>query len=109
MADLTSQKCVPCEGGTDPLTVEEIWEVHSNVPTWEVIGKHIRHSFKFTNFAKALVFVNKVGEIAEEEGHHPDIKLGWGYVHIELTTHAIDGLSLNDFIVAAKIDKILGK
>jgi len=78
------------------------------IPGWEISddAKKISRKFKFKNFAEALAFTNRVGEIAESEGHHPDISLGWGRVAIELTTHAIKGLSENDFIVAAKINSL---
>ena len=106
--DLTNQKCVPCEGGTKPLTREEIKPYLENVKGWTVKddGKKIEKKFKFKDFKEALAFVNQIGEIAEEEGHHPDIELGYGKVEIELSTHAIGGLSVNDFILAAKIDRI---
>lgn len=107
--DLTSQKCGPCEGGTKPLTAEEAKTYLEEVKNWKLEdnGTKIERKFKFKDFKEALDFVNKVGEIAESEGHHPDIELGYGKVEIELSTHAIDGLSVNDFIIAAKINKLL--
>ncbi|MCC6323694.1 4a-hydroxytetrahydrobiopterin dehydratase [Candidatus Nomurabacteria bacterium] len=107
--NLLEQKCVPCEGGVDPMTkadAESMRDFH--VADWEIDeeGKHISKKFTFKNFKEALEFVNKVGAIAESEGHHPDIELGWGRVVITLTTHAIKGLSQNDFIVAAKLNNI---
>lgn len=107
--DLLQQKCVPCEGGVDPMTkmdAESMRDFH--VKDWEISedSKNIFKKFKFKDFKDALEFVNKVGAIAESEGHHPDIELGWGKVNITLTTHAIGGLSQNDFIVAAKINVI---
>lgn len=106
--DLTSQKCVPCEGGTKPLTQKEIEPYLTNVKDWKVKdeGKKIEKKFRFKDFKQALAFVNQIGEIAEKEGHHPDIDFGWGYAEIELSTHAIGGLSVNDFILAAKIDRL---
>lgn len=105
--DLTHQKCVPCEGGTKPMTMDEAKPYLEEVKDWEVAdAKKIRRKFKFKDFKEALAFVNRVGAIAEEEGHHPDIELEWGKVKVELSTHAIGGLSVNDFILAAKIDKI---
>ncbi len=106
--DLTHQKCVPCEGGTKPLAKEEARPYLEEVKTWELKDgdKRIERKFKFKDFKEALDFVNKIGQIAEEEGHHPDIEFGWGRVDIELTTHAIKGLSVNDFILAAKINKL---
>jgi 4a-hydroxytetrahydrobiopterin dehydratase len=110
--DLTKQKCAPCEGGTLPITSKdrEFAIYKSQVQKWMVSSdeKYIERDFTFKNFREALVFVNQVGEIAEEEGHHPDIFLhNWKKVRINLTTHAIHGLSVNDFIVAAKVDKIV--
>ncbi|MDP2676225.1 MAG: 4a-hydroxytetrahydrobiopterin dehydratase [bacterium] len=110
MDDLTQKKCVPCEGGTPPLKKENIEEFHRQVPGWAVADNHrkISRDFKFKDFKEALAFVNKVGDIAETEGHHPDILIhSWNKVSIELWTHAIGGLSDNDFIMAAKIDALL--
>lgn len=108
--DLTHQKCVPCEGGTKPMTMDQAKPYLEEVKDWEVVNQNgvdtIRREFKFKDFKEALAFLNKIGAIAEEEGHHPDIELGWGKVKIEFSTHAIGGLSVNDFILAAKIDKI---
>ncbi len=105
---LFQKKCVPCEGGVPPLTIEEskklLQQVSSN---WQLEPKRIYADFKFKNFKEALSFVNKIGEIAESENHHPDIFLTYGKVKVELWTHAIGGLSENDFILAAKIDEIL--
>ncbi len=106
-------KCEPCEGGVEVLLPEEAWDLQRSTPDWSIslIWPNklplscIRREFKFSNFAQALKLVNKIGKIAEKEGHHPDIEFGWGYVKLVLLTHAIGGLSTNDFIVAAKIDK----
>ena len=108
MDDLTAQKCVPCEGGTKPLTPSETRPYLEVVKDWQLEGasKKIEKKFKFPDFKTALDFVNKIATIAEEEGHHPDIKLGYGKVEVELSTHAIGGLSVNDFIMAAKINKL---
>lgn len=109
MTNLIHQKCVPCEGGTAPLTPEEYAVYKKEIgDTWQVIEeKKIEKLYKFKDFKEALAFVNKVGEIAEQEQHHPNINLfGWNKVKITLFTHAIGGLSVNDFIVAAKIDRI---
>jgi 4a-hydroxytetrahydrobiopterin dehydratase len=106
--DLTKQKCVPCEGGQAPLTRAEAEILLKQVPGWELSadGKVISKEYKFKNFKEALEFINKVGEIAESEGHHPDMHLtNYRQIKIELSTHAIKGLSQNDFILAAKIDK----
>lgn len=107
--DLAQKKCVPCEGGTMPLTIQELETLMKELANWKLSSdaKKISRHFTFKNFAEALSFTNKVGACAEAEGHHPDLTLGWGRVGIELTTHAIGGLSVNDFIVAAKIDKII--
>ncbi len=107
--NLLDQKCMPCEGGVDPMTKQDAEAMLSfHVKDWTLTedAKSISKKFEFKNFKEALVFVNKVGEIAESEGHHPDIELGWGKVKITLTTHAIGGLSQNDFIVAAKVNNI---
>jgi 4a-hydroxytetrahydrobiopterin dehydratase len=105
--DLTQKKCVPCEGGVPPFTQEKIATYLKEVMGWEVLeGEKVRKHYKFSNFKESWAFINKIGEIAEAEGHHPDIEFGWGYARITLTTHAINGLSENDFIMAAKIDKI---
>jgi 4a-hydroxytetrahydrobiopterin dehydratase len=106
MTDLTQKKCEACEGGVDPLKKEEIKNLLQQINEWEDTDKEIFKNFEFQNFQEALDFVNKVGEIAENEEHHPDILLhSYKKVKIALSTHAIDGLSENDFIVAAKIDK----
>lgn len=105
---LCDLKCVPCRGGIPPLTREEIAPLALQVPEWTLAddATAISRAWKFKNFKEALAFVNRVGEIAEAEGHHPDIEFGWGYVRIKLWTHAIKGLHANDFIVAAKIDRL---
>ncbi|MCJ7543114.1 MAG: 4a-hydroxytetrahydrobiopterin dehydratase [Phycisphaerae bacterium] len=102
---LADQKCVPCKGGVAPLKGDELRAYHEQVPTWELVNEHhLAKTWKFTNFAKALEFVNRVGALAEQEGHHPWIHFTWGIVRIELWTHKIDGLCESDFILAAKID-----
>jgi 4a-hydroxytetrahydrobiopterin dehydratase len=105
--DLKSKKCVPCEGGVKPLTPDEYGAyLRSELKGWGDVGqKKIEKDYKFKNFKEALGFVDKVGALAESEGHHPDIFLhGWNKVKITLSTHAIGGLSENDFILASKID-----
>ena len=106
--NLLSKKCVPCEGGTKPLPPAEAEKLLSQVKDWEFTdGKKIEKNFKFKDFKEAMGFVNKVADLAEGEGHHPDIIVhGWNKVRLELSTHAIGGLSENDFILAAKIDNI---
>ncbi len=114
MSELASKKCIPCEVGSHTsgahLMADEVERLRKEVPEWEIIDwHHLSRRFTFKNFAEALTFVNKVGAIAESEGHHPDITFGWGYATATLFTHAVDGLSENDFILAAKIDTILEK
>lgn len=108
MLDLTSKKCVPCEGGVPPFTPEEVEKYKKEINSeWNVLeGKRLERKYKFKDFKEAMQFVNKVAVIAEEEQHHPDIKIFYSLVTITLWTHAISGLSENDFIMAAKIDKI---
>ena len=104
---LADKKCVPCRGGIPPLQGKELEQLHADVPKWTVTnGHHILREFRFPDFKQALAFVNKVGEIAENEGHHPDILLAWGKAEITLWTHKIDGLTESDFIMAAKIDRV---
>ena len=109
MTELIKKKCVPCEEGTPPLKGEEVKKLLSQIETgWKSVNDHhLEKEYKFPNFAKALEFVNKVGAIAEQEGHHPNIDFTWGKAKITLYTHDVDGLSENDFILAAKIDHIL--
>jgi 4a-hydroxytetrahydrobiopterin dehydratase len=107
--ELTAKKCTACEGNTPPLTPSEVQDHLPAVPHWQLTddGKMIRRKYKFPDFVTAMAFLQKVGELAEAEGHHPDLHLtGYRHVTIELTTHAIGGLSANDFIVAAKIDQL---
>ena len=108
MIDLVKKHCIPCEAGTPPFTDSQAQEYLKQIPGWELTddAEKIKKRFKFKDFAEALAFVNKIGELAESEDHHPDIKFGWGYVKVLLTTHAIKGLSENDFILAAKINKL---
>lgn len=104
---LVSKHCVPCHGGVPPLTGEEASQLLGQLEGWRVIEEHhLSKEYSFTNFAEALAFVNHVGETAEAEGHHPDIELGWGYARLKIYTHAIDGLSESDFILAARIDAV---
>jgi len=103
---LSKKKCVPCEGYERPMSKEEAERRLGAIQGWSLKEGLIEKEYKFKNFNEALEFVNEVGKIAEEEGHHPEILLGWGKAKIMLWTHAIKGLSENDFILAAKIDKI---
>ena len=104
--DLKNQKCQPCTGNTIKFNEKQISDNLSNLNNWSVNQeqKMIFKKFNFKTFKQALNFTNKVGQIAEEEGHHPDISLGYGYALIMLHTHAIKGLTINDFILASKID-----
>ncbi len=105
--DLSEKKCKPCEGDTPPLNESEITEYKKQIKgDWNVGNKKISKEYKFVNFKHTMDFVNKIAELAEKEGHHPDMQVSYGKVQIELWTHAIDGLSENDFIMAAKIDKL---
>ena len=111
MSDLINKKCLPCEGGVIPFDVSEIYKYQKKVDGWDIIKNKeeiylLEKKFTFLNFLESEEFVGKVGKISEKEGHHPDINFGWGYAKIAITTHAIKGLSENDFILAAKIDKI---
>lgn len=104
---LTTKKCVPCEGGTLPLTETEAKQLSSQIPNWELGEDRIERTFKFKKFAETVDFFNEVAAIAEEEGHHPDFMIkGVRNLTLTLWTHAVNGLTENDFIVAAKIDAI---
>ena len=110
MNDLLKKKCVPCEGGVIPFNISEIHKYQKKVDGWDVIKNNkgvffLEKKFKFKNFLDSQNFINLVGKISEEEGHHPDLSFGWGYAKVTITTHAIEGLSENDFILAAKIDR----
>ena len=107
MTNLSKKNCTPCSGNTPKLSIDEIQNKLLEINDWELNDNKemIFKKFKFKSFKKALHFTNLVGELAEEEGHHPDISLGWGYCLIMIHTHAIKGLSINDFILAAKIDQ----
>lgn len=107
MSELASKTCVPCRGGVPPLTGEVLASLQKQVDGWNVVEEHhITKTFKFRDFREALKFVNRVGELAEEQGHHPDIFLAWGKAGITLWTHAINGLTESDFIMAAKMDQL---
>lgn len=107
-AELAKKTCIPCQGGIPPLHAEEIDRLHEELgASWAVIGEHhLEKSYEFPDFRKALEFTNKVGELAEQEGHHPDIHLTWGKVKLQIWTHKIDGLTESDFILAAKINRL---
>jgi 4a-hydroxytetrahydrobiopterin dehydratase len=104
--NLASRHCVPCRGGVPPLQGEELRKLSDQLPEWLVINEHhIERTFLFPDFKTALALVNKIGAVAEEEGHHPDICFGWGSVKVTLFTHKISGLTESDFVLAAKIDE----
>ena len=112
MSDLSEKKCIPCEGGIPSFDITEIHKYLKKVDGWDVKkdnneSYYIIKEFKFENFLLSLNFVNKIGNLAEQEGHHPDIWFGWGYAKIKIFTHAINGLHESDFVLAAKIDKTI--
>jgi 4a-hydroxytetrahydrobiopterin dehydratase len=110
VSDLTQFKCIPCRGGEPTVTPAEIAEISPQVPDWQIVDrddiKRLERSFKFKTFAQALAFTNKVGALAEEEGHHPALLTEWGKVTVTWWTHKIRGLHRNDFIMAAKTDQL---
>ena len=111
MSSLKNKKCVPCEGGIIPFDTSEIHKYQKKVDGWDILKDakekfFLNKKFNFKNFTESQKFINKVGKISENEGHHPDILFGWGYAEIKINTHAIEGLSENDFILAAKIDQL---
>jgi 4a-hydroxytetrahydrobiopterin dehydratase len=109
MTEILAQKtCTPCRGGVPPLTHEEAEHLRDQAPEWVLQddAHRIDRTFRFGNFREALTFVQKIGELAESEGHHPDISFGWGYATVSLRTKKIKGLHENDFIMATKIDRI---
>jgi 4a-hydroxytetrahydrobiopterin dehydratase len=104
--DLTKKNCAPCEGGTPPLTSEQAQEFLRELPGWNLDKNKINKEFSFNDFKEAMLFVNKLAELAEQEQHHPDITIHYNKVIITLWTHAINGLSENDMILAAKINNL---
>jgi 4a-hydroxytetrahydrobiopterin dehydratase len=111
MNDLLNKKCIPCEGGIIAFDISEIHKYQKKVDGWDITKSKkkiyfLEKNFKFKSFLESQNFINKVGKISECENHHPDILFGWGYAKVSITTHAIKGLSENDFILAAKIDQI---
>ena len=112
MSDLHNKNCIPCRGGIPAFDLTEIHKYLKKIDGWDVKKNKensffLEKNFKFEDFLKSQNFVNKVGDIAEKEGHHPDISFGWGYAEVKIFTHKINGLVESDFILAAKIDKIL--
>ncbi len=107
ICDLADRQCVPCRGGVPPLKGGQLKELSGKLPNWAVVDEHhIERRYEFPDFKQALAFVNRIGEVAEEQGHHPDLCLSWGEVRVKLFTHKIDGLTESDFILAAKIDRL---
>jgi 4a-hydroxytetrahydrobiopterin dehydratase len=107
MTELADKKCIPCRGGTPALQGEELKALHRKIPDWTMVDEHHLHrEFRFPDFKHALEFVNRVGAVAEEQGHHPDILLTWGKAEITLWTHSANGLTESDFIMAAKIERL---
>ncbi|HKP47203.1 MAG TPA: 4a-hydroxytetrahydrobiopterin dehydratase [Pyrinomonadaceae bacterium] len=107
MGDLASRDCVPCRGGVPPLKGEQLTKLQTEISSWEIVDEHhLRKVFKFDDFEQTLAFVNRVGRLAEEQWHHPDICFGWGRADVSIWTHKIDGLTESDFILAAKIDAL---
>ena len=110
VCELASRECVPCKGGTPPLSEEKIQQLLGELNGWTVQQEcHLTKSFTFPDFVKALACVNRIGEIAEQQGHHPDLYLAWGKVKMEVWTHKIHGLTESDFIFAAKVDAALAE
>jgi len=104
---LAQKTCVPCRGGVPPLPANEIARLLEQLEGWEAAADHhLTKTFLLPDFVTALAFVNRIGELAEQQGHHPDLHLGWGKVRVDLWTHKIDGLTESDFILAAKIDRL---
>ncbi len=107
-SELAQRTCIPCKGDIPPMKPHEIDDYVPLVPEWEIVGHHhLVREFRFPDFLQALAATNRVGQLAEEQGHHPDLQLGWGKLAIEIWTHKIDGLTESDFILAAKIDEIV--
>lgn len=107
MTELANKTCVACRSDTPPLKGDDLAPLAAQVPEWEVVEEHhLERRFRFKNFREALSFVNRVGELAEEQGHHPDVRFGWGYAEVTVWTHKIDGLTESDFVFAAKVDTL---
>jgi 4a-hydroxytetrahydrobiopterin dehydratase len=108
MKELAKKECIPCTGDVPPLKGAALKRLQKQlIRKWKVVdGHHLEKEFKFKNFKQALAFVNRVGELAEEQNHHPDIYLAWGLVKVTIWTHAVDGLTESDFVLAAKIEML---
>lgn len=106
-SSLADRKCVPCREGATPMTEAQIAALLGQLEGWTVEkGHHLTKTYRFADFARALAFVNRVGAVAEEQGHHPDISFTWGRARIDIWTHKIDGLTESDFVLAAKCDRV---
>ena len=108
MTDLASKECVPCKGGVSPLRGEALTRLHSELANdWQLVDEHhLDKTYEFADFVEALEFTNRIGDLAEEVNHHPEIRLSWGWVRVIIYTHKIDGLTESDFIWAAKADRL---
>jgi 4a-hydroxytetrahydrobiopterin dehydratase len=107
MSDLADLQCVPCRGGVPPLPSPEIEKLLGQLEGWLVVDEHhLQKTYRFNDFRESLEFVNRVGTLAEQQGHHPDICFGWGKAEVTIWTHKIDGLTESDFVLAAKIDRL---
>ena len=108
MSALAEKDCVPCKGGVPALKGQDLTRLRAELdPAWQIVKDHqLEREFKFKDFLESLTFTNRVGELAEEQGHHPDIYLSWGKVKVTIWTHKVDGLTESDFVLAAKIDRL---
>ena len=107
MPDLAERECIPCRGGVPSLKSDEIREFSEQLKEWQVIDEHhLQKAYGFKDFRESLDFVNRVGELAEQQGHHPDICFGWGKAEVSIWTHKVNGLTESDFVLAAKIDRL---
>ncbi|MDX6304624.1 MAG: 4a-hydroxytetrahydrobiopterin dehydratase [Blastocatellia bacterium] len=107
MSDLADLQCVPCRGGVPPLRGAEIEKLLEQLEGWQAVNEHhLQKTYRFKDFRESLEFVNRIGTLAEQQGHHPDICFGWGKAEVTIWTHKIDGLTESDFVLAAKIDKL---
>lgn len=107
MSNLASKQCVPCRGGVPPLKGEALRPLMEQLPFWKVVDEHhLAKTFLFPDFMTALEFANQIGQLAEQQGHHPDLCISWGKLDVQIYTHKIHGLSESDFILAAKIDEL---
>ena len=108
MSELSEKKCLPCEGGVPALAKDQVLKLLKEIPGWEVAKdkSYIERNFQFKNFYHTMAFVNAIAWIANRENHHPDLQVGYNYCRVRYSTHAVKGLTENDFICAAKIDKL---